>query len=168
VFVLLVAPALGVATADTDHNHDHDAGVIGWFGHWHPVVVHFPIALVVMAALAEVLRVLKRNESYAFAARFMLYGAAFASVVAAMLGFAAAAGESYEGQQALNFTFHRILGVAVPVLIFLTLGLCESARRTKEGWQYTAYQALLFVTMLVVVMTAYLGGTLVFGVGHLF
>jgi uncharacterized membrane protein len=161
--VLLVASLAGIAVADSQHDHV-DGGVLGWFGHWHPAVVHFPIALVVMAALAEVLQVLKRNESYAFAARFMLYGAAFASVVAAAVGFAAASGKSYEGQQAINFTFHRVIGVAVPVLLFLTLGLCESSRRTKEAWQYTAYQALLFITAIVVVIAAYLGGTLVFGV----
>jgi uncharacterized membrane protein len=154
------------ATARADTDQDHESGVIAWFGRLHPAVVHFPIALVLAAALAEILGTLKGGESYAFAARFMLYCAAATGVVAAILGFTAAAGQSYSGQQAVNFTFHRILGVTTPVMIVLALGLSESARRTGEEWQKTAYQAVLFIAAILVVMTAYLGGTLVFGVEH--
>lgn len=145
---------------------DDNGGIVGWFGDLHPAVVHFPIALVVAAALAEVLGSLKGDASYAFAARFLLYCAAFTGVLAAMLGFAAATGKSYEGREAVNFGFHRILGLVTPVLIFLALGLSESARRNGDGWQRTAYQAVLFVTAILVTMTAYLGATLVFGVRH--
>lgn len=165
VCACLLACIAATAWADDD---DEDGGVIGWLGNLHPAVVHFPIALVVAAALAEILGALKGGESYEFAARFMLYVAAFGGALAALLGFAAAAGESYSDQQAVNFTFHRILGVATPVMVFLALGLCESARRAGGGWQRTAYQAVLFITAILVVMTAYLGATLVFGVDHFF
>lgn len=172
LLVLVSAGPLVDGQAQThDHgeqDHEHEDGVIGWLGRLHPAVVHFPIALVVAAALAEILGALKGGDRYTFAARFMLYVAAVAALLAAALGFAAATGESYSGQQAVNFTFHRVLGVATPVLIFLTLGLCESARRTGAGWQRTAYQAILFVAAIIVLMAAYLGGTLVFGVDHFF
>jgi uncharacterized membrane protein len=144
-----------------DHDDDHEGrGIISLLGRLHSPAVHFPIALVITAALAEVLSALKGGDRYAFAARFMLYVAALGGVAAAAVGFAAAAGESFSDQQAVNFTFHRILGVATPVLIFLTLGLSESARRTGTSWQHTAYQVILFVTVISIVMGAYLGGTL--------
>jgi uncharacterized membrane protein len=137
-------------------------------GNFHPALVHFPVALVVTAAVAETVGTLRDQADFRAAARFMLHAAAYTSVLAAALGFFAAAGETYEDALVINFTFHRILGVAIPVLTFLTLGLCESARRTGEEWQRTAYQTLLLITTITVVIAAYLGGTLVFGADHFF
>jgi uncharacterized membrane protein len=145
-----------------------DSTTAGWFGRFHPVVVHFPIALVVAAGLAEVVALRTGDARYSFAARFMLYVAAIAAVVAASLGFAAATGESYDGVQADYFNYHRVLGIVLPVLTFLTLGLCESARRTGETGHITAYRVLLLLSILVVLVMAYFGGTLVFGVDHFF
>lgn len=158
--------ALAVLTlADPARASTGDA--VRWIGGLHPGLVHFPVALVIAAGLAEAVAMRKRSESYAFAARFMLYVAVSCGVLAAAAGFAAAAGQSFEGRQALNLDYHRVLGIALPVLLFLTIGLAESARRTGEKWQLTAYRILLLLCVVIVVVTAYLGGTLVFGVGHL-
>src|ERR1041385_6649587 len=79
-------------------------------GTFHPVVVHFPIALLLLAAIVEFLR-LKFKQISPDVAFFSLLLAAGGSVVSAIFGWSKAA--EFHGQ---TLTLHRWLGVGVTVL----------------------------------------------------
>ena len=95
---------------DQEHDHaGHDGssahGVpawILWIGRLHPMWVHFPIALLLVAALAELLAGRFGDARFAFAARFSLWGGTVGALVAAPLGWADALGvaEDYTGTPA--------------------------------------------------------------------
>jgi uncharacterized membrane protein len=137
------------------------SGVIETLGRCHPALVHFPVALVVTAMLAELMFIGKKVARYTEAARFMLAAAALASIPTAVAGFAAAAGEVFPAGLQSAFTIHRIAGIAVPVLIVLAYALCEGARRSGQVWEQGLYRFFLYLATAVVLVAGYFGGLLV-------
>jgi uncharacterized membrane protein len=133
-------------------------------GKWHPALVHYPIALVVMAAAAELLSIWKKRQWFADAARFMVASAAWLSVPAAAAGFAAASGETFSVAMKPVFSVHWVAGTAVPVLTFLAYGLGEGTRRSGQVWEQMLYRLFLFLAAAGVLVAAYFGGIL--GHGH--
>lgn len=137
-------------------------------GTLHPVLVHFPVALIVTAFVAEMLFVSKREKWFRDAARFMINAAAWVSVFAAAAGFALAAAMSFDPELATAFTIHRIAGVATPVIVFLAAGLGESARRTGQIWELLLYRVFLALAVVAVAVAGLNGGLLVYGVDFFF
>jgi uncharacterized membrane protein len=140
--------------------------VIEFLGNLHPAAVHFPIALVVTATVAEVVHTRDRPPGVSSAARFMLLTAAPFALVSAVLGFAALNGRSFEPELAGALGIHRIAGVAAAVLTVLSAGLAESAARRGERWRIVFYRAVLFSTAAAVTVTGHFGAVLTHGQGY--
>ena len=142
-------------------------GVIGLLGRLHPLVVHFPIALVLMAGVAEVLFMYTKNHSFGFAARWMLFAASAFAVVAVLLGFAAASGKTFSHELGATLGVHRVMGIVTAVLALLTAALAQGASSHGDPWRVRLYRVMLFATMLSVAWSAHSGATLVFGPGYI-
>lgn len=140
--------------------------VWGGLGHLHPALVHFPVALVLVAAAAEVMYVWRKKQRFGDAARFMIAAAAWLSVPAAVAGFAAAA--DVNPSMLRVFTIHRISGVALPVLAFLAYAMNEGARHSGQVWEQMTYRVCLLLAVVCVLLAAYCGGLLAHGqaAGH--
>jgi uncharacterized membrane protein len=132
--------------------------VLDAIGKLHPVFVHWPVALISTAAVAEAIYMAKKAEWFAGAARFMISAGAWMAVLAAMAGFAAASGETFAGETARNFSIHWVGGVAVAVLAFLAWAMGEGSRRTGQVWEQALYRVLLFLAAIVVLVTGWFGG----------
>lgn len=141
--------------------------MITFLGSLHPVVVHFPIALVVTAALAEAAFSRSRNPAYGTASRFMLAVAAVFAIPAAAIGFAAATGKAVEPAVASALSFHRILGVAAAVLTVLTAALAQTAGRGGEPWRVAIYRVFLLVTLVAMGATGHFGAIVTHGAAYL-
>ncbi len=137
--------------------------MIEFLGNLHPAAVHFPIALVVTAAIAEVVQARGRPPGVSNAARFMLAAAAPFALASAILGFAALDGRSFEPEAAAALGIHRIAGVAAAVLTTLSAGLAESAARRGERWRVELYRVVLLLTAAEVAVTGHFGAVLVHG-----
>ena len=139
----------------------------GWeaiVGRFHPALVHFPIALVLVAVVAETLCIARRDGRYADAARFMILVAAWISVPTAITGFIRAESITFDPAEAPLFAVHRVAGIVTPVLIFLCAGLAEGVRRSGQIWELLLYRALLLLSAISTVVAGYFGGEIVFGV----
>lgn len=139
------------------------SGFVGALARLHPFAVHFPVALIVSAAVAELMLVLTRNAYFGSASRFMINVGAWASAVACAAGFAAAWGETFGGDVAGAFATHRIAGIAVPVLAFVAAGLCEGTRRSGQVWELWLYRVFLLLAAVAVLIAGHRGGILVYG-----
>lgn len=167
VLSLSVVPIFAqTQTHDHDHDHGEEGGIVAFLGKFHPAIVHFPIGLILMAGLAELLFAKTGSNGYAFAARFMLFTGAATAVMAMLLGLAAARGASYEGDTASYFAIHRVLGLVIPVMGVLTAVLSSRAHRAHDRRPTVLYRSLLVITILVVGFSGFLGGLLVFGPDH--
>jgi uncharacterized membrane protein len=169
--VTLVSPVWSLqslpGTGDSSLAHERIGGAVGLLGRLHPVAVHFPIALLMAAALAEVLYVWRGKDAYAFTARFMLYTASFFAVVAVLLGLAAASGRTFSPDLGFHFGLHRVMGIVTGGLVVLTTGLAYGAKKQGGAWRYALYRVLLMVTVITVGIAAHSGATLVFGSGYI-
>lgn len=142
------------------------SGVLENIGHFHPALVHFPVALVLTAAVAEALYMTKRKQRYGDAARFVITAAAWLSVPAAAAGFAAASGETFDARLEGVFTIHRVAGTTLPFLVILAYAMGEGARRSGQVWEQMLYRLVLLVAVVCVLVAAYYGGLLEHGDLH--
>jgi uncharacterized membrane protein len=136
---------------------------IEFAGRFHPFLVHFPVALILTAVVAEVLFALRGGQHFAAAALFLVTAAAWTSLPAFLAGFAAAAGQVFEGDLARVFAVHRIVGVTTPMLAFLAAGMGHSTRRTGQVWEQILYRIFLVLAAASVAVSGAYGGLLVHG-----
>ena len=123
-----------------------------WLSHFHPAIVHFPIALLMAAALAALLARFSSHEGLQTATTFCLWMGAVSAPPAAALGWLLAANSSHRGD---DLELHRWLGVSVAVLSMGALWI--QLRRPK--WLLP----ILFVLAALVGITGHTGGSLTFG-----
>lgn len=169
-------PAQAAASEHGGHDHgsggdDHETGssvprLVAWLGRFHPVVVHFPIALSFLAALAVIVGRLRHSEPFRQTARIAIHGAAISAVPAVLLGWFAAAAAPHPGLDAV-LAWHRWLGTAAGAGL-MAVALCtELAHRQIDRSRWTWLIVIGCVLMaLVVGLVGHLGGVLVFGPDH--
>lgn len=159
-FLLFLAAAAVPARAATANP---PTGPVDFLGRLHPALVHFPVALILTAVLAEALCVVRRDARFAEASGFMVTVAAWVSVAAAATGFARAGSMSLTPDQAGLFAVHRIAGITTPVLVFLAAGLSEGVRHSGQVWELFLYRFVLLLAAASVIVAGIYGGELVYG-----
>ncbi len=150
---------------DHESGHGGTAGLLKLPGKFHPLLVHFPIALILVAALAELLRMITRRPFFSETSRFLVYVAALSALFTVATGWIAGAGAVYPGELSQTLFLHRLLGTGAGVLILLTagLGLLVRLGGTKHERKY---RMVLFLAALAVGVTGHLGATLVYGTNY--
>lgn len=135
----------------------------GLFGKLHPGVVHFPIALLAVAALFETLQILKKRTEPAGGTLPLVGLAALSAVAASLFGWAL---EVYEGVEGDTFNLHKWVGIGATA-VAVSAALLAIKARTSRG-ALTGMRLMLLVGSALVLGTGYLGGELVFGKNHIF
>ena len=126
----------------------------------HPLVLHFPIALVIVAAVIEFLALLGRRERLtSFSITALLIGAPL-TVLAAWSGWAMA-DEGYGSGWELSL--HRWLGVSSAILLVILFVLTLVSWFGGKSWATATVRGLLLVAAILVGITAHFGGDMVWG-----
>ncbi len=123
-----------------------------YLGRFHPIAVHFPIALLTLAAVAELLGRWRKEPHHLQTAWFLLAIGTLSAIPASVLGWIHAENTSHQGD---DLFWHRWLGIAVTVLACVTLAF---GRRAPK-WRLPALLLLAFL----VGITGHYGGYLSFG-----
>jgi uncharacterized membrane protein len=133
----------------------------GLFGAFHPGIVHFPIALLALAAALELIQILRKRREPSPATTILTYFAAASAVPAALFGFILA---DYGGAEGRLIDLHQWFGVGATVV---SLAAAAAAFKAKSSpGALTALRIGLILGAFLVGTTGYLGGELVFGEGH--
>jgi uncharacterized membrane protein len=138
--------------------------LVGWLGRFHSPVVHFPIALLTAAAVAELLRLATGRPAFDDVSRYCVWFGALTAVVAGVLGW-------FWGQFRLTdasaaMMTHRRLGTSTVAGAVLVLLLKEVSRRPDCGRGRMWFRLTLLVVAGLVMATGFLGGVVVFGADH--
>lgn len=166
---------LSTASASIHGSHDHESDhetqetnkIITFIGKFHPVAVHLPIALFLVAALAELLFLFTGGPSLLrSAARFNLLIAVPTAAISVLLGFAAETGTDYPQDYTKIFLLHRSMGVVSLILGTIAALFSELAIRISSGAVIKTYRTALLLTVISVSLTGHLGGLLVYGLNH--
>lgn len=160
------------------HEHDHatdhgqptstEGRAVAFLGKFHPVVIHFPIALILFALALELLGVIRERPVLQEAAYYCVLAGALSAIVAAGLGWAAGSGAQFpqEVGSVSVLWLHRWLGVSTAALSVLTAVAGWAARKKPGGSAVILYRLLLVVTTVFVGVTGHFGASLVFGLNH--
>jgi uncharacterized membrane protein len=135
---------------------------VEWIGRFHVLVIHFPIALLLAAALAEAWWMWTGRFGLSPAVRYCVLLGALGALVAAGLGWLRAPYSGYAGNQMLFL--HRWAGTAAAA-VAITAALAyeyDAARQHRTRFS----RATLFVSALLVGLSGHLGGSLVYGTSY--
>lgn len=190
-FTALLLLSLAAAPASGDENDEDDVeevedveevraepaaaspstpGLSDALGRFHPVLVHFPIAWLLLALMAELWALLRRSarELVARASPWLLLLTTLAAVPVVVTGLLRAASQSGAAAEVqARVLLHRNLGLATlgAVLVAVSLRLVLR-RRLSLGFRLLYLGALAGAAVLVVI-AGHLGGVLVHGEGYL-
>jgi len=141
----------------------------GWvlLGRMHPLVVHFPIGLLTVAAVIEAAHLLRRRTLPSEAATWCLALGLAGAGASVVLGTLNAAHQSVTGEAAVTLERHRMLGWMAVVAAAAALGAGQWARRGLQARTPLVYLGLVFATSAVVGATGHLGGQMVYGSEYL-
>ncbi len=138
-------------------------------GRLHPMMVHFPIALLLLAAFLAAIRILRRRglpPGPAESACTVI--GAVSAAAAAVLGWANADYQDYAGKTADLLAVHRNLGLGVAGLSLAAAILLPAVRRGIGGARLLrVHAALLFAAAAAVSGGGHFGGMLVYGDDYL-
>lgn len=138
---------------------------IRWLGNFHPPMVNFPIALLAVGALAELLLMKTGNSDFAAAARYCVRLGALTALAAGILGWFF--GGFHVVDQHWPLAIHRWLGTSTVVVSLLAWGLGEASWRQPAATGARArYRFVLLLAAVMVLSTGFFGGALVFGLNH--
>lgn len=157
--------AMGSAAAFDETTQGHDAeqgeseGIVGSLKSLHPASVHFPIALLLMAALTEMFVMSRRTPEREAAVKIMIYGGAAGAVVAALFGWIHT-GLWFGGDAVMQL--HRWNG-----MLIAALGLVAAWIAFRNPQSRLALRLTLFPIAALLIAQGYMGGELAHGLNHL-
>jgi uncharacterized membrane protein len=130
------------------------------FGRLHPLVVHFPIGLLTVAALVEGWGIARRRGAAGDASWICVGIGALSAIVATVMGYSLAEHKSTDLD---TLKLHERLGLITTIVSVLTAGLAWRARRAGgTGGPAMAFRAFLFVSAMGVGVTGHFGGEMIY------
>jgi len=153
-----LAPAAGEGARAPVTASEPPGRLARFLGSFHPVAIHFPIALGIVAALFEALFLARGSSTARDAGRLCAMVAGLGAVVAAPLGWLAAQSIAPD-----ELERHRWAGVAAAVLLASAAVLAHRAERGPRTAR--AYSIAILVAAAVVTFAAWSGGIVTRGPG---
>ena len=140
--------------------------LLHFYGQFHPAFVHFPVALLLVAALAELIFWFQPQRWWHQFASFNLHVGALSALVATTMGWCLAATMGMEPELRRTLFWHRWLGTITAVWAVAAVLLWWWYELRSTGVRRTCYRGTLFGGALLVSVTGHLGGLLVYGLDY--
>lgn len=146
LFAVLKAPPDGVERGEFSQ----------FVGRFHPLAIHLPIALLLLAAVLECAGLFRGGKHLQTSAGFVLALAAASALVASFLGWMLGRNGGYEGGLV---TRHMWGGISLAAALIICCAI--------RGWNAKLYGVALFATVGLMAWTSDQGGKLTHGEGFL-
>lgn len=132
-------------------------GFLKVFGRMHPLLLHFPIVLIIMAGLLEWFRkfITMQEETGRKIVRMVLFPGAFTAALTVVCGLILSKEEGYAGEA---LTWHKWTGVGVSLLAALLLWYYESGRLKTP-----VMRSGIIIMFLILLTAGHLGASLTHG-----
>jgi hypothetical protein len=135
--------------------------LLGWVGKFHLLVIHFPIALLAVAALGELLAAVRNVQVPEPAVRFCVLLGTTAALWSVVLGWLHADLGGHGIASSLSLGLHRWLGTTAGLWAVAIALISERDNRRQQ--RSGLFCALLWSGTFLVAVTAHFGGLLVHG-----
>ena len=132
-------------------------------GRFHPLLVHFPIGLLVVALIFELFTIGGKRQGLRDGIYWMVNVGAATAIVAALMGWLLRTYDDYTGDLV---TYHQYTGLATAILAFITALLMRKVVN-KNSLDFRLYRFVLFTTVITLTITGHLGANLTHGEDYL-
>jgi hypothetical protein len=134
-----------------------------FFGHFHPVIVHLPIGMLLIAAILEYVSRTKKIEALQPAIAPVLWWGMISAIIACVLGYLLSTSGEYSED---TLFWHQWMGIGVALV---SLG----AWYMKKNWEVDetmkkVYIPSIYVLLILLTGTGHLGGNMTHGEDYLF
>lgn len=131
-----------------------------FLGHLHPLAVHFPVALLLFAAILELFTLKKFNSKLRSGIDALIIAGSISAIISAVLGWLLYKNGDYSGSV---LVLHQWIGIATAVLGILTLFFLYQVHKKGKFKQVKVYRSLLFSTAIGVSIAGHFGANLTHG-----
>ncbi|CDZ81812.1 putative membrane protein [Candidatus Rubidus massiliensis] len=150
----------------TEKNKQSDIGGrpltwLQWIGTLHLIFLHFPIALINMVAISELLFALFKKPMFEIFSRFMLIAAAIIAPPTALLGLIYSYSATYNGLMETFLWWHMWFGISTAIFT-----IAVTFTREYFGVSRLYYSCVAFL-FLMINITGFFGGGMTFGPYHM-
>jgi uncharacterized membrane protein len=131
-----------------------------FLGRLHPMIVHFPLALILFAAILELFTIRRYQSSLRAGIKVALIAGVITSLFSVAFGLLLANGEDYSGT---TLEIHQWFGIGTAILSLVILALTIRLRKKKSNAAVITYRTLLFTTAIAIIVTGHFGASLTHG-----
>ncbi len=144
-------------------NETGRADLLLFFGRFHILLVHLPIALLLLAAIMEIFSRFRSFDYLGQSVTFVLTLAAISSVISVLAGFMLSTGGGYN-ESLLNS--HKWWGIGFTVFTFIALGFKIFTISNLKLSEFI-YSTALFIAVVSLFAASHFGGSLTHGQNYL-
>ncbi len=137
--------------------------ILQLLGRLHPLLVHFPVGLLVVAFFLELLTLKGKKTGLREGITWMVYIGAISAALSALFGWFLKTQEAYTGDLVDN---HQYTGIATAVLAIITALILKSSLK-KETLNLKLYRFTLTLTVVLLSIAGHLGANLTHGEDYL-
>ena len=131
--------------------------IINFIGHFHPILVHLPIGILLFAIVIQLLSKLEKFNQLFNALPFAYLLGAMSAVFSCLTGLALANNGDYDADLVFK---HQWLGISVALFSLTGYYFIKNNKTVYLKW-------LSYLLLLLIIITGHLGGTLTHGAGYL-
>lgn len=135
-----------------------------FLGRLHPLIVHFPVSLIVIAAFMEMLSLKNYNSNLRAGIQLLLIIGAVSAVLSVIFGLLIANLENYSGD---TLALHQWIGIGTALLSCISLLFVRAIKKEQKRSLIIAYRTILIVTVFGIAITGHLGASITHGTDFL-
>jgi uncharacterized membrane protein len=135
-----------------------------FLGRLHPLMVHFPVGLIVIAALLELFTLKNFWSRYRPALNVLIIVGAVSAVISMIFGWLLAAADDYGGEL---LTLHESMGIAAASTGIITVVLLFLIKKKNNPVYIKTYRAFLFISVSCIAIAGHYGASLTHGSDYL-
>ncbi len=135
-----------------------------FLGRLHPLIVHFPVSLLLFAGILELFTLRNFNSKLRPGINVLVLVGAVAAVFAAVFGWLLSMQEDYGGD---TLSIHQWTGIATAALSVVALALLQLINKNRQTYAVKAYRGVVFFTAIGVSVAGHFGGALTHGNDYL-
>lgn len=139
------------------------ASIPEMLGRLHPVLLHFPLALLVLGAALELARWFRESAFLARAVVGLFAVGAVAAILAAGSGWLLAAHEHIRSDQRSTLELHRWFGIATAAWAVLAWLVAQAWKETTSPGRVWGRRLVALTTLVLIIAAGHFGAVLIWG-----
>ncbi len=150
----------GYAASTTNDDNYNFFWLRRFLGRLHPIAVHFPVSLLLFAAVLESLTLKKFNAPIRTGIRVLVGAGTIAAIISVIMGLLLVKEGGYDFQASV---IHQWAGIVTACLGSITWFLANSIHKKNKFHLIKIYRAFLFISAIGVTIAGHYGATLTHG-----